>query len=808
MPNILDSLDTIFWISIYIAVLLAFIAAVIAIIAVFTRKESEKKAAYNLTFLQIRLPQDNEIEVKVAENMFASLMGFGKGFWKSLFTGQYRISFEIVSKTDGIGFYVVVPDDIATLVEKQINAAYPSAEIDIVDPQEIWDRGKYTSVAELKLKAPSYYPIKVYEDMKNDSLGSTTSALSKMRDDEVLAIQYVIQPAGDGWRLGGRRFVSSIKNKANNPEKKTNIDTSFLEGVEKKISHPGFYAKIRIVSIAKDRFTADQNIQNVQTAFEQFTDISYNRFVRRLFVPNYHLVHNFIYRKISVKDITIPILGVTLYSNVSVLNVVEMATIFHFPNKDVGTPNIIWLGARRSQAPVVIPETGLYLGKSKFRGVEKKVFMENVDRTRHLYIVGQTGTGKSQLMMMLALQDINNGEGLAIIDPHGTDIEELLAKIPEHRKKDVILFDAAESERPFGINMLEAHSEEEKHMLINSFIALLYKLYDPNHQGIMGPILERAIRNVMLTAMSDPGATMVDVMRLLIDEKYSKKFLDKVTDPLVRRYWTDEVANTTQNRKGETMGYIVSKFDRFITDITMRHILGQAKSSIDLRNIMAEKKILLVDLAKGKIGEENSNFLGLLLVPRILSAALARHNLVVKGESFPDFYLYVDEFQNFATPDFATILSEARKYKLNLVVAHQFIAQLEDDIKNAVFGNVGTICTFRVGADDSEYLEPQFAPVFTKNDLINLPIGSCYTRLLVRGQPTVPFSMSVDWDWITSQPKNPSVTRELKEASRQKYGVPAEEVEEYIKERAGYNDKPEEPPAPQAPPFNRTRIPF
>jgi hypothetical protein len=805
MNNIVDTIYGAFWVGIYLIILVIFIFLIISLVAFITRRKNEKKREYNLTFLQIRLPSDNEVKVEVAENMFMSLMGFGKGFWKSLFTGQYRISFEIVSKTEGIAFYVIVPDEISSLVEKQINAVYPTAEIDIIDPEEIWDRGKFTTVTELKLKGPSFYPLKVYEDMKNDSLSATTSAMSKMKENEVLAVQYIIQPAPDTWRLGGRGFITRVRDRSANLEKKSNVDTSFLEGIEKKISHPGFYTKVRIVSIAEDKFTADLNSKNVLASFEQFTDVSYNKFVKRKFVPNFHLVHNFIYRKINVVDITIPILGIQLYSNVSVLNVVEIATIFHFPNKDVGTPNIIWLTARRSQAPVVIPENGLYLGKSKFRGVDKKVYMENTDRARHLYIVGQTGTGKSQMMMMLALQDMRNGEGMAIIDPHGTDIEELLTKIPPERMEDVILFNAADTERPFGINMIEAHSEEEKHMLINSFIALLYKLYDPNHQGIMGPLLERAIRNVMLTAMSDPEATMVDVMRLLIDDKYHKRFLDKLTDPMVKRYWTDEVANTPQSRKGETMGYFVAKFDRFITDITMRNILGQARSSVDLNKVMAEKKILLVDLAKGKIGEENSSFLGLLLVPRLLAAALARHAMVVKGEDFPDFYLYVDEFQNFATPDFATILSEARKYKLNLTVAHQFIAQLDDDIKNAVFGNVGTICAFRVGADDSEYLETQFAPVFTKNDLINLPIGSCYTRLLVKGQPTVPFSMEVDWDWITNQPENFDAAKKIKEMSRLKYGVPAKEVEEYIKLRAGYNEQPE---GPSLPSFNKSRIPF
>jgi hypothetical protein len=282
--------------------------------------------------------------------------------------------------------------------------------------------------------------------------------------------------------------------------------------------------------------------------------------------------------------------------------------------------------------------------------------------------------------------------------------------------------------------------------------------------------------------MYDPQSTMVDVLRLLIDEKYSQQFIPKITDPLVKKFWTDEMAKTTASRKGEMMGYFVSKFDRLVTEKLMRNIVGQPKSAFDFHEVMAQKKILLVDLAKGKIGEENSNFLGLLLVPRILSAALGRASLLGK-EDFPDFYLYVDEFQNFATPDFATILSEARKYKLNLTVAHQFIAQLTDDIKDAVFGNVGTITAFRVGPDDGEFLETQFQPVFTKSDLTNLPVGNCYMKLLVNGQPTIPFSVAVDWGAITSTPKDPKVAEEIREMSRMKYGTPVAEVEAFINER-------------------------
>src|SRR3989339_605256 len=791
------------WISYFFMALIAGIVffSIILFFAWRKKKKNETAYQYNLTFLHIKVPSTNEYEIKIAETFFSNLIGLKKSFWQSLFSDQYRISFEIVSKSDGIGFYVVVPDEIAALVEKQINAAYPEAEIDIVNPQEIWDRGEYTKVAELKLKGANYYPIKDHEDIKNDPLKGITSAMSKMGNDEVLALQYIIAPASDAWRLAGRSFVTRIKNSAANPEKKSNVDTSFLEKIEKKIANPGFYTKIRIVSIAKDPFAAETLIQNAINSFEQFSDVNYNKFVRRTPFSNKRWINNFVYRKMDPIEIAIPVVGTILFTNVSVLNTVELATIFHMPNKDTGTPKILWLTARKASAPANVPSEGLYLGKNIFRGVEKPIFMNEKDRSRHFYIIGQTGTGKSVLMKWLALQDIKNGEGLAIIDPHGTDISDLLPQIPRERIDDVIYFDASDTERPLGINLLEAHSEEEKHMVINSFIALLYKLYDPNHQGIMGPQLERSIRNCMLTAMADPTSTMIDVMRLLIDGNYYKKFLPMLNDPLVTRYWTDEMANTSDYHKSEKMGYMVSKFDRFVTDRTMRNIIGQPTSAFNFPDIMAQKKILLIDLAKGKLGEENSTFLGLLLVPRILAAALQRHKLI--GTDFPNFYLYVDEFQNFATPDFATILSEARKYKLNLIVGHQFIDQLEDDIKEAIFGNVGTMATFRVGSDDAEFLKTQFEPTFTDRDLINLPIFNSYTKLLIDGHPSPPFSLVVDTEKTFSQPSDPDVEKTIIQNSRMKYGKSAEEVEKFITKAAGI----EEPKVEEFPAL-RPKLPF
>ncbi|MBP7928174.1 type IV secretion system DNA-binding domain-containing protein, partial [Patescibacteria group bacterium] len=721
------------WISIYLSVLAGVFLGIIYWIVSSRREKVEKAHAFNLTFLHIKMPNDNEIEISAAEELFASLSGIRKAPLQALFSGQHRISFEIVSKREGISFYVVVPDEIASIVEKQINGVYPVAEIDIVNPHEIWDRGDYTKVAELKLAGAPYYPLKMHEDMKADTLNSITSAVSKMGDEEVVTIQYVIQAAGYNWMKAGRRYINQVKLKASNTEKNYNIDTNFLEGIEKKISKPGFNLALRIVSISKDDISAENHIQNVITAFEQVGDVNYNRLIRKsTFFPgrsNKQLIDRFIYRQINVKEIFIPMFEISIYRNIPVLNTVEMATIFHFPNKNVQTPNIVWLKSRRSIAPANIPQAkdGIWLGVSEYRGVKREIHMKEKDRTRHFYIIGQTGTGKSEMLKYMALQDIRNGEGVAVIDPHGTDVRDLLEKIPASRIDDVILFDAADTTRPMGLNMLEAHGEEDKHMVINAFIALLYKLYDPNRQGIMGPQLERSIRNVMLTAMVDPDSTMIDVLRLLIDAKYAQRFIDKLEDPLVKRFWTDEMAKTSDFHKSEKMGYFVSKFDRFVTERLMRNMLGQPKSSFNFADIMANKKILLVDLAKGKIGEENSNFIGLLLVPRILAAALSRHKLIEQGiKDFPSFYLYVDEFQNFATPDFETILSEARKYKLNLVVAHQFVAQLTDEIKEAIFGNVGSMCTFRVGADDAEFLENYFGPTFTSKDISNLPIGNAY----------------------------------------------------------------------------------
>jgi hypothetical protein len=383
----------------------------------------------------------------------------------------------------------------------------------------------------------------------------------------------------------------------------------------------------------------------------------------------------------------------------------------------------------------------------------------------------------------MILQDIEAGHGICAIDPHGEFVEDILELMPPSRAEDVIYFNPSDVEYPMGLNVMEAETEDQKHFMAQSVIALMYKLYDPNRTGIIGPRFEHAVRNAMLTVMSVPGATFVELVRCLTDEKYVEEILPHVTDAVVRRYWTDQIAQTSDFHKSEVLDYIVSKFGRFITNKVMRNIIGQSKSAFDFRKVMDEQKILLVNLSKGRMGEEDAKFLGLILVPKILIAAMSRQNMDPKLRK--DFFLYVDEFQNYATEDFAVILSEARKYRLNLTVANQFISQIQEDVKNAVFGNVGTMVSFRVGVPDANFLQNEYSPTFSETDLTNIEKYHVYVKTIVNNEPVPPFSMSLTKDMtIQDARRNKKLAETLRELSRLKFGVPREIIEEEIGKRA------------------------
>lgn len=750
----------------------------------WNRNKDRESESLRSVLLQVSLPRENEIKIDAAEQLFASLASLRKSGRLQYFRHQPHISFEIVGLPGDIRFYVNVPHNLQDFVEKQINGAYPEAEIVQVTDQAAKQKdgailaGEYNIFSEngkvafksLSLKGSHYKPLKVYKDLAVDPLASITSILAKMGEGEGAAIQILISPADNEWKKHGKEYLAKTKKNESNPETaKYSTDAKELEAIEGKVGKPGFETVVRMVVCSSSQEAADAHLSNIVNAFSQYSGS--NSFQKNKHWFKGLFVTDFIYRYMPMRGQT------------SVLSSEELATIFHFPNKSVVTPGIHWVNSKRAPAPANLPTEGLYLGKSTFRGLSKPVFIGKSDRQRHMYIIGKTGTGKSEFLKQMIMQDIRNGEGLAVIDPHGDLIEDILQMIPPERAEEVILFDPSDVEQPMGFNMLEANGEQQRHLVTTSVIGLMYKLFDPNKTGIIGPRFEHAVRNAMLTVMYQPGATFMEVVRALTDQNYVQELLPKVEDPVIRRYWTDQIAQTSDFHKSEVLDYIVSKFGRFITNKMIRNIIGQSESAFNFREAMDNQKILLINLSKGKIGEENSSFLGLVLVPKILVAAMSRQDMPMDQRK--DFFLYVDEFQNFATPDFAQILSEARKYRLNLIVANQFVGQMEEEVKNAIFGNVGTIASFRVGVTDANYLQHEFQPTFSEADLINIDRFNCYMRTLVNGEPVPPFSLDTTKD-ITAEKAlmDPRVAELIKELSRLKYGRNVQVVEAEIVQRS------------------------
>lgn len=725
--------------------------------------------------LQIAVPKGNEIKIDAMEQLFSSLYAIKKGGWKQKFATQPTISFEIVAKPEDIRFYVWTPKSYQDLIEKQIHGAYPDAEIQEVPEYNIFPENAKVAYKSLQLKKEDYFPTKTFKDLPTDPLAAITSSLAKMGPGEAGAVQILISPVAAGWQVAGGSFISETKKRESDPQKaKFSVPAKTLESVENKISKPGFETSVRAVFVSENEASANAHLANMTSAFEQFSG-DLNGFKNRKIRRKGAFVEDFLYRYQPMFHF--------LGSRVSILNSEELATIFHFPNKLITTPHIYWLYAKRAPAPAGIPTEGTYLGMSTYRGVKRVVYISDKDRMQHMYVVGKTGTGKSEFLKDMVMQDIKKGNGVCFIDPHGDAVEELLYLIPPERAEDVIYFNPSDTERPMGLNLLEAKTEDQKHFAATAVINMMYKLFDPYKTGIVGPRFEHAVRNAMLTAMSEEGSTFVEVMRILTDSKFVQELLPKVTDPIVRRYWTDQIAQTADFHKSEVLDYIVSKFGRFVTNKMIRNIIGQSTSSFSFREVMDQGKILFINLSKGSIGEENSSFLGLILVPRMLMAAMSRAD-VPKEERRP-FYFYVDEFQNFATPDFAQILSEARKYALALCVANQFVGQVEEEVKNAVFGNVGTIISFRIGVTDANYLQHEFTPVFGEDDLLNVEKYHVYIKTIVNNEPVPPFSMDLYKD-LTKEGtmKNPKVAEIIKEMSRLKYGRDARLVESEVTRRA------------------------
>ncbi len=737
------------------------------------RARGRRRISEEMETLLIRLPKDNEVKIEAAEQMFDMLHSLQLTTWESLIKRPPFFTIEVVAKKEDIAFYVNLPRELRDLIEKSIHASYPEADIMPVVSPNIWTKTGQVAFARLKA-LDNRMPIKTYKELANDGLQGLTSALSKMNTDEGAIVQFVIQPAGDRFRRRVIRQIEKRKDRQSestarvHDETESKEDQSMLAKVDKSI----FKVIIRVCVCSPDRYSAESHLKNIIASFSQF-DTAYTGLQKAL-VP---------FKRLFMKDFVYRYPAFFGDSGMLTFNSEELATIIHFPNKTVETHHIRFLYAKNAPAPREIPESGLFLGKSIYRGDVRNIYMSLPDRRRHMYIIGKTGTGKSEFLKEMILQDIEAGSGVCAIDPHGEFVEDILQMIPPERAEDVIYFNPSDLARPLGMNIMEAETEEQKQFVVGSVIGLMYKLYDPHHQGIIGPRFEHAIRNVMLTIMYRPGATFIELVRAITDNKFVEELLPQIDDPMVKRYWTDQMAQTSDFHKSEVLDYIVSKFGRFVTNKTMRNIIGQPVSAFNFRRAMDEKKIILCNLSKGILGEEDAKFLGLILVPKVLTAAMSRQD--VPMDQREDFFLYVDEFQNYATEDFATILSEARKYRLNLIVANQFIAQIDDEIRNAVFGNVGTIVSFRVGVTDAQYLEHEFAPIFTETDLTNIEKYHVYVKTIVKNEPVPPFSMSLEKDMAQVQARmNPQLAAAIKQISRLKYGRDREEIEAEMNERA------------------------
>jgi len=757
------------------ALFIFLIVALGYVVFIFLKNRKREETSIDSVLLSVALPRSNEIKIDAMEQLFSSLYSIKKGGYWQKFDIQPVISFEMVAKQEDIRFYVWAPKKLKDLVEKQINGNYPDAEILETDEYNIFTNDGKVAYKSFQLGKGNIYPIKTFKDLATDPMAGITSALAKMGPGEAAAIQIMISPAESDWQKEGGKFISDTKKQESDPEKaKFSTPAKTLEAVENKVGKPGFETSIRIIAVSGDEASAKSHITNIGGAFAQFSG-DLNNLKGRKIRRKGAFMEDFLYRYQPMFNV--------FGNHPSILNSEELATIFHLPNKQITTPHIYWLNAKTAPAPAQIPNEGLHLGVSSYRGIKREVYISNEDRMRHVYIIGKTGTGKSEMLKDMILQDIKEGKGVCFMDPHGDAVEDILKLIPPERAEDVIYFNPNDTERPIGMNLLEAKTEDEKHFAATSIINLMYKLFDPYKTGIVGPRFEHGVRNAMLTVMAEPGNTFVELMRAMTDSRYVQELLPKVTDPIIRRYWTDQIAQTSDFHKSEVLDYTVSKFGRFVTNKLIRNIIGQSQSSFDFRKVMDEGKILLINLAKGELGEENSNFLGLLLVPRILMAAMSRSD--VSMEDRRDFYFYVDEFQNFATPDFAVILSEARKYKLGLCVANQFIGQVGEEVKNAVFGNVGTIISYRVGVTDANYLQHEFTPTFGEDDLLNVERYHAFIKTIVDNEPVPPFSMDTTKDISKIKAmESPRIAEIIKEMSRLKYGRDEKLVEAEMTRRS------------------------
>jgi len=804
------------FISTQVFIILIFILGLLIVFLTFLfikrlKNKINIRLSLDYSLLLIKFPKSIVLPTSTSQDprikIIEELTSF-ENFLSSLGKFKNPIIFEIATPHFGeeIFFYIAVSKREIEIFKKILRGFWPGCEIEAIkEDYNIFNPNGVSIASYVKLKNHEYLPIKTYKHLSLsnvDILDSFLSAFTKLKKEgEGLAYQLILLPVSSSenkkifsavkkLREGKKLhqvlennllteilnilpeiFIPTSQEKEKEKEeekmKPKPLEETAIKNLEEKASRPLFKVNIRLVISTNDENSASNILSSLESPFHQFNNPGFNEF--SVYRVKKGLLKKIIYQysfRIFDKNIS------------SLLNTEEIASIFHFPTSYTKNPIIHWLLSKSAPPPSNLPEEGVILGENIYQSNKKLIRIKRNDRRRHIYVIGQTGTGKTTLLKNIIQQDIENGDGVCFIDPHGDVAQEILGLIPENRIEDVVYFNPGDTRRPIGLNILEYPPDrpEDKTFIINTLIEIIDKLYNLQLTG--GPMFEQYLRNALLLIMDDPswGHTLIDVSRVFTNEYFRDDLLDKCKNPLVVEFWKGQALRIKEGEFSlESMTtWITSKLNPFVTNDFVRPIVAQSKSAINFREIMDNQKILIVNLSKGKLGETSAYLLGMIIVSKILLAAFSRVD--TQEELRKDFYLFLDEFQNFAFKGIASILSEARKYRLSMVLAHQFIKQLIEEISAAVFGNVGTSIIFRVGAEDAEFLEKLVSPVFSKYDLVNIPNYNSYIKLLIDGYLSDAFNLKT----IPPSPPNLEITKKVIETSMLKYGRPKEEIEKEI----------------------------
>jgi hypothetical protein len=760
------------------------------------------EAAHDHCLLMLEVPRTNDKKELAAEQMLASLHGIlrTKRELKLAGTLQEHISLEVAAIGQRLRFYIWTPKHLQAFVEGQVYAQYPTVQI-FEQEEDYAERRLHQTVihsAELTLTDDETLPVKTFPSFEVDPLAAITATLAKLdKEDEELWIQILARPVHDDWHRKGARMVQRIKrggglfgpgtssamgyageaiaalirpptgSDSKEPEL-SERDKSRITAIQEKSNKLGYQVKIRLLYAGHDQHTARLRMQALVGAFKQYNTTNLNGFTAKS--PSYNRDRQLEYQTRFFVD------------NGYILNIEELASLFHLPHTTVETPNIVWATTKTAEPPPNVPiqaagnETDIsLLGVTNFRGTNTVFGFYRADRGRHVYILGQTGTGKSGALELLTLSDIYYDQGFAVIDPHGDYAQHVLSFIPQDRLDDVVYFNPADTSYPIGFNPLEINDPSLKGHISSELVGVLKRLFADS----WGPRLEYILRYSLLALLDYPNSTMLDITRLLTDKKFRAHVITYIDDPVVKNFWVTEFASWNDKFAAEAVAPVLNKVGAFTANPMIRNIIGQPKSTFNLRKIMDEGKILVVNLSRGLMGEDNAGILGAMMVTKIQLAAMGRADMPM-SERRP-FYLYVDEFQNFATDSFATILSEARKYGLNLTVANQYISQMSEEVRSAVFGNVGTIICFRISPDDAPFLQKYFEPQFEAGDLIQQHSRFFVTTMMINDEKAPAFSAKT-----LNLPTPPDdLSSRIIALSRERYAQDRDVVEQLVRRNAG-----------------------